>query len=64
MVKLQLLENLYNKYLTNLDTVESKGEREIFLIPFRTERGEINHQHILQEFKKKKNFSPMTLPTK
>ena len=42
------LENLYNKYLTNPDTVESEWKQYFDSIQNGT--GEINHQHILQEF--------------
>ena len=49
------LENLYNKYLTNPDTVESKWKQYFDSIQNGT--GEINHQHILQEFKNKKFYS-------
>ena len=48
------LENLYNQYLINPDTVESKWKQYFDSIQNGT--GEINHQHILQEFKNKKFY--------
>ena len=49
------LDNLYNKYLTDPDAVESRWRQYFDSIQNGT--GEINHQHILQEFKNKKFYS-------